>query len=530
MSQSLASHASVDHAMMWRYMQKLVERLFGALEGESAIDDSLDILVDLLGADRGLILLPFSDGTSRVVNARAHKKTLAPEEREEISKTIVQEVLASKRCKVWDPSASLAPSASVLALNIVASLAAPLQGAPDQPPRGVLYVDFRDRRKFVEEKQIEFFMSAATLIGAVLEQHARGAVTLDQLRGAKTFCVESRRATPLAEILATPSMAAVAREVASSLHGDSSILVLGESGTGKTLLAHAIAEASERRPIVRAVLGSSDDLNTITSELFGHEKGAYSGATSKRVGLVEFASGGTLILDEVLNLPPHAQRLLLDFTQFGTYRPLGHEKPEPKRAEVRIICATNGDLQTAMRDGRFRQDLYHRLAGVVLEIPALRDRREDIPALAEAALRRADASRVWKLSVPMRRLLMSRGIAWGGNVRQLESVVRRAQQRAMARDPASDTITPEHLEARDLDRASFDDEPAATAPSASPESEWDVLQAERTRIDEREKAAIRDALHRCGGVVSQVARELGIARTTLISRMDALGIRATKRY
>jgi len=100
------------------------------------------------------------------------------------------------------------------------------------------------------------------------------------------------------------------------------------------LLAHSIAETSGKRPIVRATLGGSDDLNTITSELFGHERGSFSGATGRRVGLVEFANGGTLILDELLNLPPHAQKLLLDFTQFGTYRPLGYDRAEPKRARA----------------------------------------------------------------------------------------------------------------------------------------------------------------------------------------------------
>src|SRR4029079_19208768 len=193
----------------------------------------------------------------------------------------------------------------------------------------------------------------------------------------------------------------------------------------KTLLAQAIAEASAKRPIVRATLGGSDDLNTITSELFWHERGAFSGATGRRVGLVEFANNGTLILDELLNLPPHAQKLLLDFTQFGTYRPLGYDRAEPKKARVRIVGATNGDLRAAMRDGRFREDLYHRLAAVVIALPSLRERRGDIPALAERTLRRDDSSEVCTLSIATRQLLVAPALECSGNVRQLERVVAR---------------------------------------------------------------------------------------------------------
>jgi DNA-binding NtrC family response regulator len=280
------------------------------------------------------------------------------------------------------------------------------------------------------------------LLGSVLEGNRRSQSARDQLRVAQALCLDAGRTPPLEDLLSPPSMQAIRREIESAIPGDAPILILGESGTGKTLMAQAIAEASGRRPIVRAVLGASDDLNTITSELFGHERGSFSGATGKRMGLAEFANGGTLILDEILNLPPNAQQLLLDFTQFGTYRPLGYDRAEPKRAKVRLIAATNGDLQAAIREKRMRQDLYFRLAALTIELPPLRQRREDIPTMAESTLRRVDPSRTWSLSVALRRLLVSPALDWSGNVRQLERAIERARERAVARDPEATMLTP----------------------------------------------------------------------------------------
>ena len=443
---------------------------------------------------------------------------------------MIREALDSGRCIRWDPTTQRKASSSVMFLGIVVALAAPFQSASSRDrARGVLYLDVRDRRKFVGEHHVEFFMSAAVLIGAVLEQHGRAQTERTLLREARAHCMDVRHTPPLADLLVSPSMRAIGLELESALHGDAPILILGESGTGKTVVAQAIAEASGRKPVVRAVLGGSHDLNTITSELFGHEKGAFSGAISRRVGLVEFADGGTLILDELLNLPPHAQQLLLDFTQFGTYRPLGYDRAEPKRARVRVIAATNGDLRAAIRERRFREDLYSRLAAVTVDLPPLRERRGDIPALAEATLRRVDASRTWTLSVPLRRLLVSRELEWSGNVRQLERTIERARERAVARDPEATLLTPEHLEARDLGQepppllASVDEEPSPPLGI-----EWQHLQAERARLDEREQSVLRRALAQSGGVVAQAARDLGIARTTLSSRLDALGIRGQR--
>ncbi|HUP09243.1 MAG TPA: sigma 54-interacting transcriptional regulator, partial [Caldimonas sp.] len=228
--------------------------------------------------------------------------------------------------------------------------------------------------------------------------------------------------------------------------------------------------------------------------------------------------------------PPHAQQLLLDFTQFGTYRPLGYSRAEPKRARVRLIAATNGDLRAAIRERRFREDLYYRVAAVTLDLPPLRDRREDIPSLAESTLRRVDPGRSWSLSVPLRKLLVSPALDWSGNVRQLERAIERARQRAVARDPEATVLTPEHLESRDVDHASIEEAQAATPESSDPIGiAWQKLQAERGRLDELEKAMLRKALDASGGVVAQVARDIGIARTTLSSRMDVLGLREPKR-
>jgi transcriptional regulator with GAF, ATPase, and Fis domain len=529
--ETLAAHPTLDHETMWRYMRQLLDRLFGVLDSDAVMDDGLDILVELLGADRGLILLTESDGTTHVVNARGHRKSLSVADREEVSKTVIRQALDSGQCIVLDPKKTRKPSSSVMALGIVVALAAPLHsGGANGRVRGVLYLDVRDHRKFIGERHIEFFMSASVLLGAVLEQHGRAQTERTLLREARAHCMDVRHTPALSDLLAAPSLRAIAREIESALKSDAPMLILGESGTGKTLVAQAIAEASARRPIVRAVLGGSDDLNTITSELFGHERGSFSGAASKRVGLVEFADGGTLILDELLNLPPRAQQLLLDFTQFGTYRPLGYERAEPKRARVRILAATNGDLQAAIRERRFREDLFYRLAAVTIELPPLRERREDVPSLAESTLRRVDPGRAWSLSVPLRKLLVSPVLEWSGNVRQLERAIERARDRAALRDPEATLLTPEHFEARDLGQS-----PAApVVPLASSGQEplgvaWQALQAERAKLDEREQDILRKALADSSGVVAQAARELGIARTTLAHRIEALGIRTARR-
>ena len=498
-------------------------------------DDCLDALAEQLHADRALLVLFYAGGGSQVIQGRAGRRPLDADEREEISRTMLHEARGSRKTVVRHPLDESDGTESMYTLGIATAIAVPIAPVAWQrtEPEGVLYFDYRRTSRQPDAEDLTLLEAAARLLGAVLGTYAELSATRETLR--ERTLRDEEPVLSLDELLAPESMAEIRDELASAVRGTSPILLLGRSGTGKTELARAIAVASGRTPIVRATLGSSDDLNTITSELFGHERGAFSGALAKRTGLVEHADGGTLIFDEILNLPPLAQQLLLDFTQFGTYRPLGYAGREPRRAKVRIVAATNGDLTRAVAEGRFREDLYFRLAGLTITMPTLADRPGDVPAIAESMLVSFDPSRPLRLTLAARRLLSSDKLPWPGNVRQLASVMRRARERAMAAGAAA--IAPEHLRPRDLGVAEVVVPPPREggAPPSAIASSFEVelehlgdsyarLVRERGVLDGYERQIVETALLRAGGVVAVASRELGVPRTSLLSRMETLGV------
>ncbi|WP_341891650.1 sigma-54-dependent Fis family transcriptional regulator [Variovorax sp. YR752] len=282
-----------------------------------------------------------------------------------------------------------------------------------------------------------------------------------------------------------------------------SVLLLGESGTGKELLAQAIHEASPRAANPLVVVDCASLPETLfESELFGHERGAFTGANTSKPGLVEAASGGTLFLDEVGDIPLPMQVKLLRLLESGTYRRVG--STELRRTDVRVVSATHRDLKAMVADGRFREDLYYRLSTFPISLPALRDRAEDIPLLAVALLARV---------APQRRLALSPGAMarlqrhdFPGNVRELRNVLERA---ALLADGSN-------IEAVHVERALGSDAPA---PARERMGLAPALDAPLRSV---ERAALQAQLKAHRGSRAELARKLGISERSLYRKLREL--------
>ena len=288
---------------------------------------------------------------------------------------------------------------------------------------------------------------------------------------------------------------------------DTTVLVTGETGTGKELVARAIHYNGPRadRPFVSENCGAiAPDL--LTSELFGHKRGAFTGATEDRAGLFEMADGGTLFLDEIGDCPADLQTRLLRVLDQGEIRRVGDS--QPIKVDVRILAATHHDLERDVAEGRFRKDLFFRLSVFTVRTPPLRDRREDIPAIAQHVLDRL-GGRGGKTvrGFTAEALALLSGYDWPGNVRELENEV----ERAFTLVDDDGYLTPDLLSEK------FD----AVRPTA-PVAEDSSL---RAAVERFESARVREALERTGGNQTRAAIDLGISRRALIDKLQKYGIR-----
>ena len=298
----------------------------------------------------------------------------------------------------------------------------------------------------------------------------------------------------------SPAMQAVFKLARAASHSQSTVLVLGDSGTGKEVLARAIHGDSGRgdRPFVAVSCAALPD-SLLESELFGHEKGAFTGAVSRRKGTFEAADGGTLFLDEIGDISPKLQLDLLRVLEDRRFARVGGT--EVVTVDVRIIAATNRDLEKEVREGRFREDLYYRLNVIPIRLVPLRDRREDIPLLVETLLERLNAEQGRKIDgVSVEAMAELVNHDWPGNIRELRNVLERAMV------VATGTV----LQAGDLGLA----RPGVELDKVGPLS-----------LEEVERRHIANVLKHTDGNVSQTARLLGIDRVTLYNKIRKYDIK-----
>ncbi len=325
-------------------------------------------------------------------------------------------------------------------------------------------------------------------------------------------------------------------EIAATVaQSDAPVVILGESGTGKEMLARTIHAGSRRAffPFVPVNCGAVPP-TLMESELFGHEKGAFTGAQFRRKGKIELASGGTLFLDEIGEIALPMQVALLRVLESGEITRVGGERSVP--VDFRVVVATHADLEAAIRQGRFREDLFYRLNVITLRLPPLRDRREDIPHLAEhflAAARRAGASR----TAPNRggsrdvvgfsdeALARLQAHAWPGNIRELRNVVERAMVLGRGdRIEAADLGLAPHSGAAPGSSArvvSSDESPGGVSDHGAGSG---ASGGKTGTLDDVEKLAIVAAINECAGNLSKAAHRLGIDRTTLYRKLKRYGI------
>jgi hydrogenase-4 transcriptional activator len=317
-------------------------------------------------------------------------------------------------------------------------------------------------------------------------------------------------------IHSSPAMTQLVEEVHKIRSSDVTVLVTGESGTGKELVARAIHAISSRRAKVFVPFNCTAVPKELSEGyLFGYRRGAFTGAVSDSQGVIRTAAGGTLFLDEVGDLPLDVQPKLLRFLQEGEIQPLGEQRPS--KVDVRIIAATNTDLEEMVAQGRFREDLYYRLNVIRLRVPPLRERRSEIPTIVNYYVNHYSAKFGRKdIQITPQAVDLLMVSDWPGNVRQLCNEI----QRTVARAEDGAVITPEQL-SPELKRTSSPTAPSAASIASMPSSS--NLQSAGTLADalaEVERRMIGDALRRHNGNISRAARELGLTRRGLYLKLE----------
>jgi transcriptional regulator with GAF, ATPase, and Fis domain len=478
-----------------RKLHDFSERLMAHAKGD--IDDLLhyllDGIVDVTGAERGVLLL-LSDGQPVVRAARDMKKETITDASGAISDSIVKRVLDTRKALIVSDAVTdtaFGKSESVVALNLSSVMCVPLLAQGEL--LGVLYVGSQKVKGLFDRGSLDLlgiFAGQASLILA-------NAMLLSSLRADKDKLVKELHDKRFGDIIGScASMMEVFKKLQKVATTDISVLITGETGTGKELIAREIHRRSPRAngPFVTINCGAIPE-NLIESELFGHVKGAFTGAIASRPGKFQAAQAGTLFLDEIGELPLNLQVKLLRALQERVVYRVGDSRPE--KVDIRIVAATNRNLDEEIKRGAFREDLYYRLNVVNIYLPALRDRADDVLIIAKALLSKyADEMHSKVVGYAPATLAAIRKYPWPGNIRQLENRIKKA---LVLCDKAL-------LQPEDLD--------------LGPEAQAPILPLEKAK-EEFQRKYVLEALERNNGNRTQTARDLGVDPRTIFRYLEA---------
>lgn len=490
----------------------LSARFASLVDQSELLGRMLDCLIEVFRAERGFVLLK-DPRTGRL--AEAISRHMEGDQDVRISRTIAHDVAARGKALLLTDALADGTYGAVESIEreqIRSVICSPLLGK--RSVLGVVYLDSRVGAKTFSQDELQlldaFSEHAANLIASAQERSDLRR-SVDRLR--RLHVDELRREHDYQHVIGTsPAFTDVLARVRDLAASDVTTLLTGESGTGKELVAKAIHYASERSeapfvPVNCMALSSG----TLESELFGHEKGAFTGAAGRKIGRFEVADGGTLFLDEVGELSHEVQVKLLRVLQERSFERVGGT--EPIAVDVRLIAATNRDLGDAVADGSFREDLYYRIDVFHLHLPPLRERREDVPPLVEhfiACFNERLGRAIRGIEDEALAVLMD--YPWPGNVRELRNVIERAfvLERGARIAPSSlplETLTSRRCAAR------FDGMDGGIEPR-------DFNGAKAAF----ERRFLCEALRRHEGQIAATARELGLPRKTIYRKMELYGI------
>ncbi|HEU0029603.1 MAG TPA: sigma 54-interacting transcriptional regulator [Kofleriaceae bacterium] len=465
---------------------QLAEATAAIDDADAALRRALAAIVAVLGCERGVIALGDSAQTLRRA-AEVQARELV------ISRSVIDGALTRGEALLL--GGDLVEPHSLVRQGVRSAMAAPLRVR--QRTLGLVYVDDRGRADRFGKPDLELLVAVARLAGVIVDVSARyeRAVALVEVAQAERVAPEL--------IGKSEQIRQVRREVERFGATELPIHLTGESGVGKELVARAIHQASSRSGASFVAVNCAAMPDTLLeSELFGHVRGAFTGADKARRGKLALADHGTLFLDEVADLSPAAQAKLLRVLEDGEVVPVGSETAI--RVDLRVVSASHKDLRRAVADGRFRQDLYYRLAGAEIAIPPLRERGADVIELAETFLSRVRVKRPGPSRLSAEAVAALASYAWPGNVRELRHAIERACAIAIG----------DVIEAGDL---------ALRAPlvgEGAPPVARGSLASQYAALDATEKKLVEEAMAKANGNVSEAARLLGITRIMMKRRID----------